>query len=92
MKKIITNTVKPVGNNILIKPVDGNRDEIDGIYVPDNAKETPLEYEVVALGSADFNVKIGDIILPTKYDSGNEVLIEGKMHKLITEEDILAII
>jgi co-chaperonin GroES (HSP10) len=92
MKKTITKPVIPLGNNILIKPCNKVVEQNDGIFIPQTAQDASLEYEVVALGSGEFTVKVGDIVLPSKYDDGLEIVINDEMHKLITEADILAII
>lgn len=94
-------SIKPLGDRVLIKPVD-NADEksAGGIIIPDSAKEKPQEGKVVALGTGklddsgkkiEFNVKEGDLVLYSKY-GGTEVKINGEAHLLMREDDILGIV
>jgi chaperonin GroES len=71
-----------------------------GIYIPDTAKEKPIEGRVVAVGSGKvgdkgerlpMTVKVGDRVLFGKY-AGTEIKVEGEEHLMMREDDILAII
>jgi len=71
-----------------------------GIYIPDTAKEKPLEGIVRAVGEGKFNdsgarnpmsVAEGDRVLFGKF-SGTEITLEGKEHLILREDEILAII
>ena len=71
-----------------------------GLFIPDNAKEKPMEALVIAVGSGKLlesgtlqalTVKAGDKILIGKY-SGSEVKLEGKDHIILREDDVLAIL
>lgn len=92
--------VKPLGDRVLIKHVDEDEQVRGGIIIPDSAKEKPQEAEVIALGTGAkdndgklvaFNVKVGDRVLTSKY-GGTEVKIDGEIHLLVREDDILGII
>ena len=71
-----------------------------GIIIPDTAKEKPMESVVVAVGSGKagdhgkrvpFEVKKGDRVLVSKY-GGTEIKLNGKEYKILSSDDILAII
>ena len=91
---------KPLHDRILLKPVAAETRTKGGLYIPDSAKEKPIEGLVVAVGSGKVgddgkvrpvDVKAGDKILFGKY-SGTEVKIEDVEHLIIREEDILGIV
>ena len=91
--------VKPLGDRVLIKPMDALETVKGGIIIPDSAKEKPQEGKVIAAGrgkvKADgkrvpLDVKAGDTILFGKY-SGQEVKLDGVEYLIMKEEDVLAI-
>ena len=92
--------IKPLGDRILVEPVEENEVKKGGIIIPDSAKEKPQESKVIALGTGKtddngkkvpFEVKKGDKILIGQY-SGTEVKIEGEEFLIMREEDVLAIV
>ncbi len=93
--------IQPLGDRIVVKPLEAQGKTKGGILLPDTAKEKPQEAKVVAVGKgktlengtvAAPEVKVGDKILYGKY-SGNEITTsEGEELLIIREEDILAII
>ncbi|HOX00934.1 MAG TPA: co-chaperone GroES [Candidatus Paceibacterota bacterium] len=92
--------LKPLGDRVLVEPVEEKETKKGGIIIPDSAKEKPTEAVVVALGTGKtdedgkkvpFEVKKGDRVLISKY-GGTEVKVEGKEYKLLNSDDILAII
>ena len=92
--------IKPLGDRVLVKPLEEEVGKQGGIYIPDTAKERPQEGKVVALGTGrvtdegnkvPFEVKKGNKILFGKY-SGTEVKIDGEEYLMMKEGDILAII
>ena len=89
--------VKPLGDRILVEPVEEKEVKKGGIIIPDTAKEKPMESLVVALGTGKvddngkkvpFEVKKGDRVLVTKY-GGTEIKLDGKEYKLLNADDIL---
>jgi chaperonin GroES len=66
-----------------------------GIYIPDSAKEKPLEGTVIAVGPGKkdhtMTLKAGDTVLYGKY-AGTELKLDGKDYLIMREDDILAII
>lgn len=88
---MITN-LKPIGGNIIIKPLEQERVTASGLVIPDNVEgEKPEQGTVIAVGRSVENIKVGDSVLFTKY---RPVQIEYNDEKLLiaTEDDLLAII
>jgi chaperonin GroES len=93
--------IKPLGDRVVIKPLEAEAKTKGGIVLPDTAKEKPQEGKVVAVGKGKVldsgsvqppEVKAGDKVLYGKY-SGNEITTkEGEELLIMREEDILAII
>ena len=93
-------TIRPLHDRILAKRLEGQEKTAGGLFIPDTAKEKPLEALVVAVGAGKvqedgslrkLEVKAGDKILFSKY-SGNEIKIDGTEHLILREDDILAVI
>jgi len=92
--------IQPLGDRVLVKPIEEGEVKKGGIIIPDTAKEKPQEGTIVAIGTGKrdddgkripFNVKKGDRILMPKY-GGTEVKIDDKEYQIVREEDILGII
>ena len=92
--------IKPLGDRVLIEPVEESEVKKGGIIIPDTAKEKPQEGKVIAVGTGKrddtgkvipFNVKKGDRVLMPKY-GGTEVKIDEKEYQIVREDDILAVI
>lgn len=92
--------VKPLGDRVLVEAVEETEQKQGGIIIPDSAKEKPTESVVVALGTGktddngkkiDFEVKVGDKVLTSKY-GGTEIKIDGKEYKILSSDEILAVI
>jgi chaperonin GroES len=92
--------VRPLGDRILVEPAEEKETKKGGIIIPDSAKEKPTEGIVVALGTGKtddsgkkvpFEVKKGDRVLVSKY-GGTEIKLNDKDYKILSADDILAII
>jgi chaperonin GroES len=93
--------IQPLGDRVVIKPLEAESKSKGGILLPDTAKEKPQEGKVVAVGKGKVldsgsvqapEVKVGDKVLYGKY-SGNEITTkEGEELLIMREEDILAIV
>lgn len=90
----------PLNDRVLVKRTEEVQMTKGGIYIPDTAKEKPIEGKVVAVGSGKISdngervaltVKAGDRILFGKY-AGTEIKVEGEEHLMMREDDILAIL
>lgn len=91
--------IRPLGDRVLVEPIDPKEVTKGGIIIPDSAKEKPIEGKVVAIGKKldddgkeiAFDVKVGDKVLLPKY-GGTEVKIDDKTFQLVREEDLLGVI
>jgi chaperonin GroES len=92
--------LKPLGDRVLVEPIEEKETKKGGIIIPDTAKEKPTEGVVRAIGTGKtddkgakvaFEVKVGDRVLVSKY-GGTEVKLDGKEYKLMNSDDLLAII
>jgi chaperonin GroES len=92
--------IRPLYDRILVKRIEEQTKTAGGLYIPDTAKEKPMEAMVVAVGNGKIQengslrkleVKAGDKILFSKY-SGNEIKIDGTDHLILREDDILAVV
>ena len=91
--------IRPLGDRVLVEPVEEKEQMIGGIYIPDAAKEKPIKGTVKALGKKydkdhkelAFDVKVGDEVLLPKY-GGTEVKIGDKKFQLVREEDLLGVV
>lgn len=92
--------LKPLGECVLVEPVEKEEDQKTGLLIPDTAKEKPTEAIVRALGPGKtndegeripFDVKVGDRVLTSKY-GGTEVKLDKKEYRILRLEDILGII
>ncbi len=92
--------VKPLGDRVLVEPVEESEVKKGGIIIPDSAKEKPMQALVRALGTGKtddngkkvpFEVKVNDRVLISKY-GGTEIKIDGKELKILGADDILAIL
>ena len=92
--------VQPLGDRVLLKPLEAEEKTKGGIILPDTAKEKPQEGKVAAVGKGKvgdngkvqpLEVKVGDKVLYGKY-SGTEIKADGEDYLIVREEDILAIV
>ena len=91
--------IKPLGDRVLIRPLDESEEKVGSLYIPDTAKEKPQEGVIEAVGAGRTEdgklippeVKTGDRVLYGKY-SGTEVKHNSKDFLIVRESDILAIL
>ena len=90
--------LEPMGDRLVVKPMQSEEKTKSGIYLPDTAKEKPQEGKVIAVGPGRMtdegkriapDVEVGDIVLYTKY-GGSEIKIDGEEFIIMRESDILA--
>jgi chaperonin GroES len=93
-------TIRPLHDRILAKRLQEQEKTAGGLFIPDTAKEKPLEAEIIAVGNGKvledgklrpLEVKKGDKVLIGKY-SGSEVKLDGEEHIILREDDILGVI
>ncbi|MBK7867292.1 MAG: co-chaperone GroES [Ignavibacteriales bacterium] len=92
--------LQPLSDRVIIKPQEAEEVTKSGLYLPDTAKEKPIEGLVVAAGpgkvtedgkSVPMSVKVNDKVLYGKY-SGTEITLDGSQYLIMRESDIFAII
>ena len=91
--------IRPLGDKILVEVLEAEEKTKGGIILPDTAKEEKTEGKVVAVGAGKVlesgkvqapEVKKGERVIFGKY-AGDEILIDGKKHKVLKESEILAV-
>ena len=90
-------TIKPLGERVVIKMLEGEEVTKGGVVLPGSAKEKPQVAEVVAVGPGGYDdkgreikmeVKVGDKVLISKY-AGTEVKIDDVEYTILKQSDIL---
>lgn len=91
-------SIKPLGNRLVVEPIEQEEITAGGIVLPETAKEKPQKGTVLAVGPGERNddgdympleVAEGDTVLFAKY-SGTEIKYDGKKLLIMRESDILA--
>jgi chaperonin GroES len=91
--------IQPLGDRVVIRPLEETEEMRGGLYIPDTAKEKPQQGEIVAVGPGRFEkgervpmeLKVGQKVLYGKY-SGTEVTLADEQVLIIKESDVLAVI
>ena len=92
--------IRPLQDRVIVRRAKEEEKTKGGLFIPDTAKEKPVEAIVLAVGNGavlengtvrPLDVKEGDRVLFGKY-SGTEVKIEGEEHLILREDDILGVI
>ena len=92
--------LKPLGDRVMIKPVEREEKTKSGILLPDTAKEKPQEGIVQAVGTGrildngtkvPMELKVGDKVLYAKY-AGNEFKLDEIDYLIVSEKDVLAVV
>ncbi len=92
--------LRPLGDRVVVKPVEREEMTKSGIVLPDTAKEKPQEGTVIAVGPGRtlddgsreaIDVSEGQRVLYAKY-AGTEFKVEGDELLIVSQKDILAIV
>ena len=92
--------IRPLQDRVIVRRVKEEDKTKGGLFIPDTAKEKPVEAIVLAVGNGKvlddgtvrkLDVKEGDRILFGKY-TGNEVKIDGEDALILREGDILGVV
>jgi chaperonin GroES len=92
--------VRPLEDRVIVKPLDAETKTSTGIFLPESAKERPMQGKVVAVGPGkmldngtrmSMLVKKGDTVVFGKY-AGTEVEIKNVKHLIIRESELLGVI
>ncbi len=93
-------TVRPLEDRILVKPLDAETKTSSGLFLPESAKEKPMQGKVVATGPGKLLdngkrqgplVKKGDTVVYGKY-AGTEIEIKTVKHIIVRESELLGLI
>lgn len=92
--------IKPLADRVVVQALEDTEQMRGGLYIPDTAKEKPMQGTIIAVGPGKLSeeneritpdVKVGQRVLYGKY-SGTEVTVDGKEYLILRESDILAVI
>ncbi len=92
--------LKPLGDRLVVEPLEQEEMTVSGIVLPETAKEKPQRGSVLATGPGArddqgrrivMDVQVGDIVLFAKY-AGTEIKLDGKKLLIFKEGDVLAIV
>jgi chaperonin GroES len=89
--------LKPLGDRLLVQPVEEEETTASGIVLPDTAKEKPQKGKVLAVGDGKLedgkriplDVAEGDEVLYSKY-GGTDITVDGEELLVLRESDVLA--
>ena len=93
-------SVKPLEDRVLIKPLEAESMTDSGLYLPESAKEKPMQGKIVAVGPGKLldsgerakpTVKKGDTVVFGKY-AGTEIEIKKVSHMIMRESELLGLI
>jgi chaperonin GroES len=93
-------SIKPLGDRVVVEPIEQEEVTAGGIVLPDTAKEKPQQGTILAAGPGSrddegkriaMDVKVGDKVLYAKY-AGTELKLDGKKLLILRESDILGIV
>lgn len=99
-KTVDPSNIKPLFDNVLIKPEEAETKTAAGIYLPESAKEKPQMGTVMAVGPGAVNdkgqkvpmqVKKGQKVMYKKW-GGNEIKVHGEEWTIVEQKDILAVV
>ena len=89
--------IYPLADRVAIRPLEETETMKGGLYIPDTAKEKPIQGDVIAVGTGrrekgevvPMELKVGDRVVYGKY-SGTQVELDGEEIILIKESDVIA--
>ncbi len=94
-------SLRPLGDRVVLKPIEAEVVTASGIILPGKEKEKPQQAEILSVGPGGvvdgkeikMEVQVGQKVIYSKY-AGTEVELDGKDDKVIIvrQSDILAVI
>jgi chaperonin GroES len=89
--------VFPLADRVAIRPAEETGEMRGGLYIPDTAKEKPIQGDVIAVGPGrlekgqriPMELKVGDRVVYGKY-TGSQVELDDEEIILIKEADVIA--
>ena len=91
--------LRPLGDRVVIKPLEREEVTKSGLVLPDTAKEKPQQGEILAVGPGrvldsgerlNLDLREGDRVLFAKY-AGTEFKHEDDELLILSEKDVLAV-
>ena len=92
--------LKPLGDNIVVKPAKAEEQTKSGLVIPDTAKEKPQKGEIVAVGEGRWDdegkhripmdVAVGDMVIYKEWGK-TSIKLEGEEFFIMSQSDVLAI-
>ncbi len=94
-----SSSVSPLADRVVVRAMEETEQMRGGLFIPDTAKEKPMQGEVLAVGPGRYEkdkrvpmeLKVGDKVLYGKY-SGTEVTIDNEQLLILREADVLAVV
>ena len=92
--------IKPIGDHLVVIPIEEEGHTTSGIYLPESAKGKPQRGKVTAVGPGAFNkqneripldIHVDDTVLFAKY-VGTDIKLNGQKYLILQEKDVLALI
>lgn len=92
--------LKPLGDRVVVEPIEQEEVTPGGIVLPETAKEKPQKGIILSVGPGardetgkriPLDVNAGDMVLFAKY-AGTEFKVDGKKLLILKETDLLAIV
>jgi chaperonin GroES len=87
-------TFQPLGERVLLKRIEEPTKTASGIIIPDNAKEKPLNGEVISVSKEiedEGTISVGDRVIFAKY-AGTELNLDGEEYLVMNADEILGIL
>jgi len=84
---------KPLKDRVLVEREEQSNTTASGLFIPDTAKEKPLEGKVIAVGpdAKEDGISVGDIVVFANF-SGMEIVIEGNEYLILLSKEVLGLI
>ncbi len=93
--------LKPLFDNVVVKPAKAEEQTKSGIFLPDTAKEKPQKGEIVAVGDGRWedegdkrlpmDVKVGDVVIYKEWGK-TSIKVDGEEYFIMSQGDILAVV
>ena len=82
--------IRLLGDRILIKPLP-QEEEKDGIVIPEIAREKTMIYKIMQITDNDFNLKVGDNVICSKY-CGGDINVNNEICKMVGIDEVLCLL
>jgi chaperonin GroES len=93
--------LKPLGDRLIVEPLEEEQTTATGIVLPDTALEKPQRGTVMAVGPGErsretgeyipMDVAEGDVVVFSKY-GGTDIKVDDTDYLILRESDVLAVV